>query len=189
MLRPSGIGKRTRARIPAAPGPDPRTVAAPSSCVGQLERNHPFARYAGMKNIVLAVAVGIAVTLAACGKEPGEKGEPGPQGPAGPQGAQGLQGVPGPQGQQGAEGPQGPQGAPGPKGDKGDKGDPGAQGQQGAEGPQGPQGAPGPKGDKGDADARAEFKRYLDQSGGPSATERERLFQDFLRWQREGKSR
>ena len=159
MLRPSSIGKRTRARIPAAPGPDPRTVAVPSSCVGQLERNHPFTRYAGMKNIVLAVAVGIAVTLAACGKEPGEKGEPGPQGPAGPQGAQGLQGVPGPQGQQGAEGPQGPQGAP------------------------------GPKGDKGDADARAEFKRYLDQSGGPSATERERLFQDFLRWQREGKSR
>jgi hypothetical protein len=159
MLRPSGIGKRTRARIPAAPGPDPRTVAAPSSCVGQLERNHPFARCAGMKNIVLTVAVGIAVTLAACGKEPGEKGEPGPQGPAGPQGAQGLQGVPG------------------------------AQGQQGAEGPQGPQGAPGPKGDKGDADARAEFKRYLDQSGGPSATERERLFQDFLRWRREGKGR
>jgi uncharacterized protein len=38
-----------------------------------------------------------------------------------------------------------------------------------------------------DADARAEFERYLDQSGNvPSATERERLFKDFLRWWREG---
>jgi TRAP-type uncharacterized transport system substrate-binding protein len=38
-----------------------------------------------------------------------------------------------------------------------------------------------------DADSRAEFERYLDQSGNvPSATERERLFQDFLRWRREG---
>ncbi|MGX9428734.1 MULTISPECIES: TAXI family TRAP transporter solute-binding subunit [Bradyrhizobium] len=34
-----------------------------------------------------------------------------------------------------------------------------------------------------DADSRAEFERYLDRSGiVPSATERERLFQDFLRW-------
>ncbi|NOJ50448.1 TAXI family TRAP transporter solute-binding subunit [Bradyrhizobium archetypum] len=41
-----------------------------------------------------------------------------------------------------------------------------------------------------DADARAEFERYLDQSGNvPSATERERLFQGFLRWWREGKGR
>jgi TRAP transporter TAXI family solute receptor len=38
-----------------------------------------------------------------------------------------------------------------------------------------------------DAESRAEFERYLDQSGNvPSATERERLFQDFLRWRREG---
>ena len=38
-----------------------------------------------------------------------------------------------------------------------------------------------------DADARAEFERYLNQSGNvPSATERERLFKDFLRWWREG---
>src|SRR6476660_6658540 len=66
-------------------------------------------------------AVGIALALAACGREPGPKGDPGPQGPAGPQGAQGVQGVPGPQGAAGAQGPQGPQG---PKGDKGDKGDP-----------------------------------------------------------------
>jgi len=41
-----------------------------------------------------------------------------------------------------------------------------------------------------DADARAEFERYLDQSGiVPSATERERLFQDFVRWWREGRGR
>ena len=73
----------------------------------------------------LAVAlVGLSVSLAACGKDPGPKGDPGPQGPAGPQGAQGVQGVPGAQGQAGAQGPQGPQGAPGEKGAKGDKGDP-----------------------------------------------------------------
>jgi hypothetical protein len=75
-----------------------------------------------MKKIVMAVVVGMALTLAACGKEPGPKGEAGPQGPAGPQGAQGLQGVAGPQGQQGPQGPQGPQGAPGPKGDVGPSG-------------------------------------------------------------------
>jgi hypothetical protein len=64
----------------------------------------------------------IAISLAACGREPGPKGDPGPQGPAGPQGPQGIQGVAGPQGSQG---PQGPQGAQGKPGDKGDKGDPG----------------------------------------------------------------
>jgi hypothetical protein len=64
--------------------------------------------------------VGIALSLAACGRDPGPKGEPGAQGPAGPQGAQGIQGVPGAQGQAGAQGPQGAQGAPGDKGDKGD---------------------------------------------------------------------
>jgi Collagen triple helix repeat (20 copies) len=71
------------------------------------------------KIMVVAVVVGMALTLAACGKEPGPagpKGDPGAQGPAGPQGAQGIQGAPGPQGQQG---PQGPQGAPGTKGDAG----------------------------------------------------------------------
>jgi Collagen triple helix repeat (20 copies) len=57
------------------------------------------------------LAVGMALALVACGREPGPKGDPGAQGPAGPQGAQGIQGVPGPQG------PQGP---------KGDKGDPGS---------------------------------------------------------------
>jgi len=67
--------------------------------------------------------VGIALSLGACGRDPGPKGEPGAQGPAGPQGAQGIQGVPGAQGQAGAQGPQGAQGAPGEKGDKGDKGD------------------------------------------------------------------
>jgi hypothetical protein len=68
------------------------------------------------------LVVGIAISLAGCGRDPGPKGDPGPQGPAGPQGAQGLQGVPGAQGQAGAQGPQGAQGAPGDKGDKGDKG-------------------------------------------------------------------
>jgi hypothetical protein len=68
------------------------------------------------------LAIGIALALAGCGKDPGPKGESGPQGPAGPQGAQGVQGVPGAQGQAGAQGPQGPQGAPGPKGEKGDPG-------------------------------------------------------------------
>jgi hypothetical protein len=72
------------------------------------------------------LAIGMALALAGCGRDPGPKGESGPQGPAGPQGAQGVQGVPGAQGQAGAQGPQGPQGAPGPKGDKGEKGDPAA---------------------------------------------------------------
>jgi TRAP transporter TAXI family solute receptor len=41
-----------------------------------------------------------------------------------------------------------------------------------------------------DADSRAEFERYLAQSGiVPSATERERMFQDFLRRWREGRGR
>jgi hypothetical protein len=75
--------------------------------------------------------VGVSLSLAACGKEPGPKGDPGPQGPAGPQGAQGIQGVPGTQGQAGAQGPQGPQGAPGDKGEKGEKGDKGNSGTPG----------------------------------------------------------
>jgi collagen triple helix repeat protein len=69
------------------------------------------------------IVFGLALTLAACGRDPGPKGDPGPQGPAGPQGAQGLQGVAGTQGPPGTQGPQGPQGAPGAKGEKGDKGD------------------------------------------------------------------
>jgi hypothetical protein len=73
--------------------------------------------------ILPLLVVGISLSLAACGKDPGPKGDPGPQGPAGPQGAQGVQGVPGAQGQAGAQGPQGPQGAPGEKGAKGDNGD------------------------------------------------------------------
>ena len=78
-----------------------------------------------MKRIAVVAAIGMALALAGCGKEPGPagpKGEAGAQGPAGPQGAQGVQGVPGPQGQQGPQGPQGPQGTPGLKGDKGDAG-------------------------------------------------------------------
>src|ERR1700744_5599656 len=74
------------------------------------------------------LAVGIAISLAACGRDPGPKGDPGPQGPAGPQGAQGIQGVPGAQGPAGAQGPQGPQGKPGDKGEKGDKGETGGSG-------------------------------------------------------------
>ena len=49
-----------------------------------------------MKKIMVAVTIAAALTLAACGKEPGPagaKGETGAQGPAGPQGAQGVQGV------------------------------------------------------------------------------------------------
>jgi Collagen triple helix repeat (20 copies) len=69
--------------------------------------------------ILPIIAVGLAITLAGCGRDPGPKGDPGAQGPAGPQGAQGIQGVPGAQGQAGAQGPQGPQGE---KGDKGDAG-------------------------------------------------------------------
>lgn len=75
--------------------------------------------------ILPILLVGISISLAACGKDPGPKGDPGPQGPAGPQGAQGVQGVAGAQGQSGSQGPQGPQGAPGEKGAKGDKGDKG----------------------------------------------------------------
>jgi Collagen triple helix repeat (20 copies) len=75
--------------------------------------------------ILTILALGLSLSLAACGKEPGPKGDPGPQGPAGPQGAQGIQGVPGTQGPAGAQGPQGPQGSPGDKGEKGDKGDKG----------------------------------------------------------------
>lgn len=86
-----------------------------------------------MKLVPLGVAI-LALSLAACSRDPGPKGEPGPQGPAGPQGAQGVQGVPGAQGQTGAQGPQGPQGAPGAKGDKGDKGVQGDKGDKGDSG-------------------------------------------------------
>ena len=79
-----------------------------------------------MRRIFVAVLMGTALTLAACGRDPGPKGDAGPQGPAGPQGAQGLQGVPGAQGQQGAQGPQGPQGPQGTPGAKGDSGPAGA---------------------------------------------------------------
>ena len=61
--------------------------------------------------ILSIVVVGLALSLGACGRDPGPKGDPGAQGPAGPQGAQGVQGVPGVQGQAGAQGPQGAQGA------------------------------------------------------------------------------
>ena len=70
------------------------------------------------------VALGIAVLLAGCGRDPGPKGDTGPQGPAGPQGVQGIQGIPGPQGPAGPQGAQGPQGPQGPQGEKGAKGEP-----------------------------------------------------------------
>lgn len=69
------------------------------------------------------LAVGLSLSLAGCGRDPGPKGDPGAQGPAGPQGAQGIQGVAGVQGPAGAQGAQGPQGTPGNKGDKGEKGE------------------------------------------------------------------
>jgi hypothetical protein len=50
-------------------------------------------------NYVTVALVGLSLTLAACGKDPGPKGDPGSQGPAGPQGAQGIQGIAGMQGQ------------------------------------------------------------------------------------------
>src|SRR5437588_7127334 len=86
----------------------------------------------GVMRISSILIIGIALLLAACGRDPGPKGEPGAQGPAGPQGAQGIQGVAGAQGQPGAQGPQGPQGTPGEKGEKGDKGDKGDVGDVGA---------------------------------------------------------
>ncbi len=85
----------------------------------------------GLTRIFSILVIGVALSLAACGRDPGPKGDPGPQGPAGPQGAQGIQGVPGGQGRAGAQGPQGPQGAPGDKGEKGDKGDKGEKGDKG----------------------------------------------------------
>jgi Collagen triple helix repeat (20 copies) len=66
------------------------------------------------------LVIGIALTLAGCGRDPGPKGETGAAGPAGPQGAQGVQGVAGVQGQPGAQGPQGAQGVRGEKGEKGE---------------------------------------------------------------------
>lgn len=82
----------------------------------------------GVMKIIPILAIGVALMLAGCGRDPGPagpKGEPGVQGPAGPQGAQGVQGIPGVQGQAGAQGPQGPQGAPGTPGAAGEKGDKG----------------------------------------------------------------
>ena len=79
-----------------------------------------------MMKIFPVLAIGVALMVSGCGRDPGPqgpKGDPGAQGAAGPQGAQGIQGVAGPQGAAGAQGPQGPQGTPGAKGDKGDKGD------------------------------------------------------------------
>ena len=84
--------------------------------------------------IAAILLVGVSLSLAACGRDPGPKGDTGAtgaQGAAGPQGAQGIQGVAGAQGPAGVQGAQGPQGAPGAKGDKGDTGDKGDKGDSG----------------------------------------------------------
>jgi hypothetical protein len=111
------------------------------------------------------LVVGLALTLGACGRDPGPagpKGETGAQGPAGPQGAQGIQGVAGAQGQPGAQGPQGPQGTPGEKGAPGDKG------------------APGEKGDKGDkGEAAAAALRSVQADGAVSCEATETLVSVF----------
>ncbi len=109
--------------------------------------------------------VGIALSLAGCGKDPGPKGERGAAGADGLPGAQGIQGVAGAQGQPGA---QGPQGLPGP---------------QGAQGPQGSQGAPGAKGDKGEkgdkGDAAPAGLRTVQGDGAASCEASETLVSVF----------
>jgi hypothetical protein len=84
--------------------------------------------------VAAILLVGVSLSLAACGRDPGPKGDVGAQGPAGPQGAQGIQGVAGTQGPAGAQGAQGPQGAPGAKGEKGEPGTSGVRAVQVAEG-------------------------------------------------------
>ena len=62
-----------------------------------------------MRLVPLAVAIGLAFTLASCGKpNPGPKGDAGPAGPPGPQGERGVTGPPGPTGPQGLQGTRGP---------------------------------------------------------------------------------
>jgi hypothetical protein len=125
---PGGTVPWSRKRVAAGPGRMGFLLRAYR--IARLMRGDGFSLgRSKMKKIMVAVTIAAALTLAACGKEPGPagaKGETGAQGPAGPQGAQGVQGVPGPQGPSGPQGPQGPQGAPGPKGDRGDPGPSGA---------------------------------------------------------------
>ena len=45
-----------------------------------------------MRRSILVAVGGVALLLAACGRDPGPKGDAGPQGPAGPQGAPGPKG-------------------------------------------------------------------------------------------------
>jgi hypothetical protein len=59
-----------------------------------MSRCHEFNGVWGMKKIIPILAVGVALMLGGCGRDPGPagpKGETGAQGPAGPQGAQGVQ--------------------------------------------------------------------------------------------------
>ena len=76
-----------------------------------------------MRIVSAVFLAALAVSLAACGRDPGPQGPPGDAGIQGPAGSQGPQGIQGVAGVQGPQGPQGPQGAPGEKGAKGDKGD------------------------------------------------------------------
>lgn len=86
---------------------------------------------------VARIAIGVAVSRAIIGHEPG------PQGSIGPAGASGSDGIQGPRGLAGPEGPAGPDGAGGPAGPVGPAGPAGPVGPQGPAGPAGPQGSGG----------------------------------------------
>ena len=75
-------------------------------------------------SIFPVLVVRLALSLAACGRDPGPKGDPGPQDPAGLKARRACKAFRAHKGKLArAQGPQGPQGAPGEKGDKGEKGD------------------------------------------------------------------
>ena len=57
-----------------------------------------------MQRVALAVVMGAAPALAACGRVPGPKGETGPPGPAGPQSPRGALGSKGDKGESGLSG-------------------------------------------------------------------------------------
>jgi hypothetical protein len=128
---------------------EPRSTAF---CLGRVAgwlRSRKSVIRGDIVRIISILAIGLALSLGACGRDPGPagpKGEPGAQGPAGPQGAQGIQGIAGAQGQPGAQGPQGPQGAPGEKGAAGEKGLPGEKGVPGEKGDKGEKGDAAPAG-------------------------------------------
>jgi hypothetical protein len=57
-----------------------------------------------MQRVALAVGMGAAPVLAACGRDPGPKGETGPPGPAGLRGHRGAPGSKGDKGESGLSG-------------------------------------------------------------------------------------